>query len=156
VSSLFPRALFAFLVLPGMIGFAVPLLLIDPGFLDRPVHPAGFVAVGFGIVLLLACVREFYVAGRGTLAPWSPPKQLVTSGPYRFSRNPMYVAMASLLVGWAWTFRSPPLAWWAVFMIAAFHARILLGEEPRLARVFGDDWTAYRVQAPRWFGLPRR
>ena len=155
MNSLFLRALFAFLLLPGTIGFAVPLLLVEPEFRERPLHAAGFILVTLGIVLLLACVREFYVAGKGTLAPWSPPKHLVTSGPYRFSRNPMYVAMSSLLIGWAWLFGSPALGWWAVFMIAAFHLRSLLGEEPRLARVFGDSWTAYRARAPRWVGLPR-
>src|SRR5689334_4682503 len=156
MSWLFARALFAFLALPGMIGFAIPLLMIDPDWRSQPFEPASAIALGVGTMLLLLCVREFYVSGRGTLAPWSPPVHLVTSGPYRYSRNPMYVAMSSLLIGWAWAFHSWPLAAWALFMIIAFHVRILLGEEPTLNRVFGESWRQYRGRVPRWIGLPRR
>lgn len=105
-----------------------------------------------GLVLLLACVREFYVSGKGTLAPWSPPIRLVTSGPYRFSRNPMYVAMSMLLLGWTLAFQTRGLAGWALFMIVAFHMRILLYEEPTLARLFGAEWDAYRGRVRRWVG----
>jgi protein-S-isoprenylcysteine O-methyltransferase Ste14 len=149
---LFLRALAAFLILPGTMGFAIPLLLIEPEWRSRPFEPLAAVPLVAGLTLLLACVREFYVAGKGTLAPWSPPVHLVTTGPYRYSRNPMYVAMALVLIGWAWGFRSWPLAGWAVFMVAAFHTRILLGEEPRLAREFGAAWNTYRATVPRWLG----
>lgn len=156
MNTLFLRALFAFLVLPGTIGFAIPLLVIDRRFHERPLDAWGLVPLLLGFALLLACVREFYVAGKGTLAPWSPPKHLVTSGPYRFSRNPMYVAMTSLIIGWAWAFHSLPVTWYALFMVLAFHLRILLGEEPRLAEVFGDAWREYRARVPRWIGIARR
>lgn len=156
MSWLFARALFAFLVLPGTIGVAIPLLLIEPDWRGRGFNLLAVVPLVLGFSLLLSCVREFYVRGKGTLAPWSPPLHLVTSGPYRWSRNPMYVAMSSLLLGWAWAFQSLPLIWYALFMIAAFHVRILLGEEPRLAREFGDAWLSYRARAPRWLGRVAR
>jgi protein-S-isoprenylcysteine O-methyltransferase Ste14 len=155
VNWLFVRALFAFLVLPGMIGFVIPLGLIQPDWRTRPFHSLAAVPLVAGASLLLACVREFYVRGRGTLAPWSPPIHLVTTGPYRFSRNPMYVAMSTLLVGWAWAFGSRPLAIYAAFMIVMFHLRILVGEEPRLEREFGAEWQSYRTRAPRWLGPVR-
>jgi protein-S-isoprenylcysteine O-methyltransferase Ste14 len=152
VSWLFARALFAFLTLPGTMGFLVPFLLVEAGWRDRPFHLTALVPLVLGFLLLLLCVHEFYVSGRGTLAPWSPPVHLVTSGPYRFSRNPMYVAMTSLILGWAWAFASVAIAWYALFMILAFHLRILLGEEPRLAREFGPAWATYRRSVPRWIG----
>jgi protein-S-isoprenylcysteine O-methyltransferase Ste14 len=152
VSWLLARALFAFLVLPGTMGFLVPFLLVESGWRDRPFHFTALAALLPGFSLLVLCVREFYVRGKGTLAPWSPPVHLVMSGPYRFSRNPMYVAMTMLILGWAWAFESATIAWYAVFMILAFHLRILLGEEPRLAREFGGDWLRYRSRVPRWIG----
>ena len=63
-----------------------------------------------GVVILLWCVRDFYVAGKGTLAPWDPPKHLVVIGLYRFVRNPMYLAVLAIIVGQALLFGS----WWLV------------------------------------------
>ena len=74
------------------------------------------------------------MAGRGTLAPWAPPQALVVSGPYRYSRNPMYVAVLLVLSGWTTLFQSWVLAAYAVVIGTAFHLRILFGEEPWLAR----------------------
>jgi protein-S-isoprenylcysteine O-methyltransferase Ste14 len=156
VSWLFARALFALLLLPGTMGFLLPFLLVESDWRDRPFHGTALAPLLFGLSLLLLCVREFYVSGKGTLAPWSPPVHLVTSGPYRYSRNPMYVAMTSLIVGWAWAFGSAPIFWYALLMILAFHLRILLGEEPRLAREFGADWLRYRSSVPRWIGYTGR
>ena len=96
------------------------------------------------------CVRDFYVAGRGTLAPWAPPRHLVTVGLYRFSRNPMYVAVTFMLIGWAICFASRSLAIYAACVALAFHLRVVFGEEPWLARTHGRAWDEYRAQVPRW------
>jgi protein-S-isoprenylcysteine O-methyltransferase Ste14 len=152
MNHLFARALFAFLALPGMIGIVIPHVLFNPIWRAGPLFAPGLAFVVLGTALLLWCVREFYVSGKGTLAPWSPPRHLVTTGPYRFSRNPMYVAMSAVLIGWAVAFRSPQYGWYALFMMLAFHVRILLGEEPTLARKFGDAWSGYKTRAPRWIG----
>jgi protein-S-isoprenylcysteine O-methyltransferase Ste14 len=64
-------------------------------------HPAGFFVLIVGTLGLLWCVRDFYVRGKGTLAPWSPPQNLVVVGLYRYSRNPMYVCVVLVLLGWA-------------------------------------------------------
>jgi protein-S-isoprenylcysteine O-methyltransferase Ste14 len=85
---LLTRALVAFLVLPGVVAVAVPFALAAG---NQP-NPRTYVLAGalflLGGVLLGWCVREFYVAGRGTLAPWAPPQHLVISGPYRFVEHP--------------------------------------------------------------------
>lgn len=145
------RALFAFLALPGVVAIAVPAFLAA-GELRRGTtpHPAGFVLLAAGAFLLLWCVRDFYVVGKGTLAPWSPPRQLVTTGLYRFSRNPMYVAVAAMLAGWSLAFLSPALATYTGFVIVAFHLRVLFGEEPWLARTHGAAWLEYKTRVPRW------
>jgi protein-S-isoprenylcysteine O-methyltransferase Ste14 len=119
MSRLFWKALLAFLVLPGAAAFLVPLTVFRP----RPpvsLDPFGFVVLSVGIVVLLATVREFYVAGRGTLAPWSPPRELVTTGLYGVSRHPMYVAVVLLLLGWAALFHSAALLIYALAVATAF------------------------------------
>lgn len=149
---LFARALFAFLALPGMVAFVVPVLLAQP----RQWNPIGLVPLAIGVAGLLWCVRSFYVEGKGTLAPWSPPRHLVRGGLYRYSRNPMYVSVVVILWGWAVAFESRTLAVYALAVMVAFHLRVVFGEEPWLARTHGDTWARYRAEVPRWIGKRRR
>jgi protein-S-isoprenylcysteine O-methyltransferase Ste14/pimeloyl-ACP methyl ester carboxylesterase len=155
-SHRFARALVAFLALPGLVGFVVPLLLAgeDDGF--KPFEAIGAVPLVAGTALLLWCVREFFVTGKGTLAPWDPPRHLVTSGPYRYTRNPMYVAGTLMLIGWAVGFQSWIHAGYAAAMAAALAVRVVLAEEPFLARTHRDAWTKYRTRVPRWLFRSRR
>jgi len=146
----FARALLAFLALPGTVAFLVPLLLFAPNGVASFVNPLGLLPLTIGVALLLWCVREFYVVGRGTLAPWSPPEAIVTTGPYRVSRNPMYVAVLLILWGWAIGFRSRSLAIYALAIMVAFHLRVRLHEEPWLERTFGSSWPEYKARVPRW------
>jgi protein-S-isoprenylcysteine O-methyltransferase Ste14 len=149
--GLFPRAVAAFLAMPGLVAYVVPWLM-------APSAPRGLAGIGLvivGTLGLLWCVREFYVAGRGTLAPWSPPRTLGVTGPYRLSRNPMYVAVLVILAGWALAFRSWSLAGYAVVIAIAFQLRIVFNEEPWLARTQHAAWPAYAARVPRWFTLRR-
>jgi len=152
VSRLFWKALLAFLALPGIVAFLVPLTLFPPRARDFSVDPLGLPLLLLGVAALLSTVHEFYVAGRGTLAPWSPPEQLVTTGLYRVSRNPMYVAVILVLLGWAALFRSFPLLVYALAVAIGFHLRVIFGEEPWLAQTHGDPWVRYAARVPRWFG----
>jgi protein-S-isoprenylcysteine O-methyltransferase Ste14 len=145
------RALFAFLALPGVVAIAVPAWFAASALRSGGrFFQVGLLPLMAGLVLLLWCVRDFYVAGKGTLAPWSPPRHLVTVGLYRYSRNPMYVAVALMLGGWALAFASLTIAIYAVFVIAAFHLRVVFGEEPWLARTHGTEWHQYKARVPRW------
>ena len=146
---LFFRALTAFLILPGTVAFLVPWLMRPQGEYFRAV---GWAPLGVGTILLLWCVRDFYVAGRGSLAPWAPPERLVVVGLYRVSRNPMYVAVLLILCGWALGFASRALWIYAAIVAVGFHLRVVLFEEPWLARRFGDEYAAYRAKVPRWLG----
>lgn len=145
----FWHAVSAFLILPGTVAFLVPWLL-------RPVAGrirfAGIPLLVAGSALLLWCIRDFYVAGRGSLAPWAPPTRLVVVGPYRLSRNPMYIAVLIVLWGWATMFAARTLWIYAAFVAVAFHLRVVFGEEPWLARTHGEEWATYRAQVPRWVG----
>ena len=152
MNKLLWRAGFAFLVLPGMIAFIVPWWLVSSRAAQPGFNPWSLPLLGVGIFLLFWCVRDFYVAGKGTLAPWSPPRHLVTVGLYRYSRNPMYVAVLLILSGWAIGFRSALLAMYTFAVAIAFHLRVILHEEPWLKRQFGASWLRYKSKVPRWIG----
>jgi len=109
-----------------------------------------------GWTVLLICAREFARAGRGTPAPYDPPRSLVTSGLYRFTRNPMYVGVVTAIFGQALWFHSRDVVYYGIAMVIAFHVAILIYEEPRLTRVFGQQYLDYKRAVPRWLGLPRR
>src|SRR5687768_9726375 len=66
------RALLAFLVLPGLVAFTVPALLLWSELTTRTPRTIGLISFIAGVFLLGWCVRDFYVAGKGTLAPWDP------------------------------------------------------------------------------------
>ena len=148
---MFARAVIAFLALPGVVALLIPALLgmrelsAGGGF-----NVGGIAPLLAGFTLLLWCVFDFYVAGKGTLAPWSPPRHLVTTGLYRHSRNLMYIAVTLMLGGWAVSFWSAALATYAVLVLLGFHLRVVFGEEPWLARTHGRQWQEYRSRVPRW------
>ena len=147
---MFSKAVLAFLALPGLVAFALPLAW--SGFARLPLRwPAGLILAAIGIFGLLWCVRDFHTAGKGTLAPWAPPRELVIVGLYRYSRNPMYLAVTLILLGWAAAFASLGLLLYALGVLVAFHLRIVLGEEPWLARTHGERWTQYASRVRRWF-----
>lgn len=144
------RAVSAFLVLPGVVAFLVPVVWV--WFLSLPLqYPFGFVLIALGTIALVWCVRDFYVSGKGTLAPWAPPQALVMVGLYRYSRNPMYVAVGLILLGWAALFLSAALLFYALVVVIAFHIRVVFGEEPWLAQKHGEAWQEYTRQVKRWF-----
>ena len=145
------RVLIAFLMLPGIAAFIIPAAWIwysDRNGIDQLL---GLVVLTVGIVGLLWCVRDFYVSGKGTLAPWAPPQKLVIVGLYRYSRNPMYVSVVLMLLGWAVSFGSLALYIYAILVAAAFHIRVVRGEEPWLAHTYGSEWEHYKSQVSRWF-----
>ncbi len=150
---MFWKALVAFLAMPGVLAFAVPGIWLWHAGTLRLAHPLGLVVLGTGTLGLLWCVGEFYVQGKGTLAPWSPPQHLVTDGLYRVCRNPMYVSVLLVLVGWAASFASAGLIVYALVLGLAFHLRVVYGEEPWLARKHGARWQAYAARVPRWCGF---
>jgi protein-S-isoprenylcysteine O-methyltransferase Ste14 len=144
------RAAIAFLALPMVVAGLVPALIVWSGTPDHHTTPVGIVLLGAGGFLLLWCVRDFLVSGKGTLAPWDPPKHLVIVGLYRFVRNPMYLAVLTVVAGWSVLYLSAWMACYLIFLAAAFHVRVILHEEPWLHRQFGAEWDAYSAATARW------
>jgi protein-S-isoprenylcysteine O-methyltransferase Ste14 len=147
----FLRALIAFLLMPGVVAYGIPVASLEISSRTHLLHPGGLIPLAAGSLALVWCVRDFYVSGKGTLAPWAPPTELVVVGLYRYTRNPMYVSVALVLIGWAASFGQHGLWIYTVLVAIAFHLRVVLGEEPWLARKHGAQWQDYARKVPRWF-----
>jgi protein-S-isoprenylcysteine O-methyltransferase Ste14 len=114
---------------------------------------AGAAVAAIGLALFTASLRHFWIEGRGTLAPWDPPRRLVVKGPYRYVRNPMISGVIFMLCGLALGLRSAPHGVWAATFIAANLLYIPLFEEPQLESRFGDSYRHYRRGVRRF--VPR-
>ena len=144
------RALLAFLALPVVVGGVVPWVLWRLGGPQLFSSPLGVVPLVAGSAALISSVVSFYRRGRGTLAPWDPPRELVVQDLYRFNRNPMYVGVILILIGWALVTGSLSLCVYVFVVAAVFHLRVVLYEEKEMARLFGGQWEKYRASVPRW------
>jgi protein-S-isoprenylcysteine O-methyltransferase Ste14 len=144
------RSFAAFLACPGIVAGVLPLLIARGGPHDLGFRELSYVPLALGTGCLVWCIRDFLVSGRGTLAPWDPPKSLVVVGLYRFVRNPMYLAVLTIIVGWALFFGSRSLELYLAVVAVAVHLRVILHEEPWLRRQFGPDAARYLAEVPRW------
>jgi protein-S-isoprenylcysteine O-methyltransferase Ste14 len=103
-----------------------------------------------GAALVLPSMWNFAVVGRGTPAPIDPPRVLVTRAWYRRVRNPMYIGIATIIIGEGVMFRSWTLLGYAVLFLVFCHLFVVLYEEPALRRKFGASYETYRAAVPRW------
>jgi protein-S-isoprenylcysteine O-methyltransferase Ste14 len=159
---MFLRQLASVLALPVLVVVVVPAWMArrfgvvpsaPAGAPEVAAALAGTALLAVGVALFAACLHRFVTEGRGTLAPWDPPRRLVVRGPYRLVRNPMISAVILALLGEALLLRSLPHALWAAGFAALNAAYLPLVEEPQLERRFGDDYRRYRQHVPRF--LPR-
>ncbi len=142
------------LLLPITILIAVPWLL-DP-------HPvlasglqltAGTSIIGVGLYITGRTLLGFFNAGKGTLAPWDPPRTLVVGGMYAHVRNPMILGVIVVVVGESLALSSWPIFGFAVFVFALNTVYFIYSEEPGLEKRFGEEYREYKRNVPRW--LPR-
>jgi protein-S-isoprenylcysteine O-methyltransferase Ste14 len=154
------RHAFAIAVLPFTMAVLVPFWLARrAGLTPAPaasagglaVQAAGLVLLAAGLALFVASLRRFATEGRGTLAPWDPPRQLVVRGPYRYVRNPMISGVLLVILGEALVLRSRPHLMWACTFFAINAVYIPLLEEPDLEDRFGEFYREYRRHVPRLF-----
>jgi protein-S-isoprenylcysteine O-methyltransferase Ste14 len=111
---------------------------------------AGMVVAAIGAFIALWCVAAFVSIGKGTPAPFDPPRRLVVRGPYRFVRNPMYLSAALALAGAALFYQSLFLLAYGCIFLLTFSMFVLFYEEPTLRRTFGADYEAYCDRVHRW------
>jgi protein-S-isoprenylcysteine O-methyltransferase Ste14 len=113
-------------------------------------RPLGFVLVFAGGLLAGTCIATFVTIGRGTPAPFDPPRQFVASGPYRYVRNPMYVGAAAVILGAGLAVSSPSIVMLALAFLLIMHLFVVVHEEPALADKFGVSYQRYRESVHRW------
>lgn len=150
--KLFLKNLLFTLLIPGTVAVYVPLLIahgmrvsLNPILLIPGVV---FLAAGTGIYLWT--VWDFATAGRGTPLPADAPKKLVMHGLYRYTRNPMYLGVLTVIVGWAAVFADGWLLVYALGVAMVIYLFVILYEEPKLHQQFGAEYDTYRQKVERW------
>jgi len=156
------RALLAtavfFCLAPGTVAGLIPFWIsrwqFEPSFFGfEPVRWFGVLLILFAVPVLLESCARFAVEGLGTPAPILPTQHLVVKGLYRYVRNPMYVAVVSIIIGQGLLLGNASVLLYAAVVWAAFFGFVLLYEEPKLRKTYGAEYDAYTARVPRW--IPR-
>jgi protein-S-isoprenylcysteine O-methyltransferase Ste14 len=147
-----------FLVLaPGVVAGLIPAIITgwrirwDGGWASPVVVPAAVVTLGGVLVLLDAFIR--FARADGTPAPPMPTGHLVVAGPYRYVRNPMYLAVLAIILGQALLFGSLGTVIWAAIVLLAVVVFVVVYEQPTLELEYGDEYREYRRNVRGW--IPR-
>jgi protein-S-isoprenylcysteine O-methyltransferase Ste14 len=151
-SLLVRNVVFTFVV-PGTGAVLIPWWILRRHPAEAATWP-GVVPIALGAGLYVWCAWVFATVGRGTPGPWDAPRRLVAVGPYRWVRDPIYLAALAVILGEAWLFRSSGLLVYAIEAAIVCHLFVVGYEEPTLRRRFGDSYETYRRSVNRW--VPRR
>jgi protein-S-isoprenylcysteine O-methyltransferase Ste14 len=130
-------------------GFALDAALPSPELPSAVAVPLGGALVGAGVALAGSFAAAFRRAGT-PVDPYQTTTSIVTTGPYKLTRNPAYVAMASAYVGIALLARKPWALATLVPTVALIDRGVIAREERYLTRRFGDDYRAYQARVRRW------
>jgi protein-S-isoprenylcysteine O-methyltransferase Ste14 len=139
----------------GLVLVLVPAQLLSragiatPRVFAAPQVAGAVVAIGGGTVALW-CVWTFAIVGRGTPAPFDPPRRLVARGPYAVVRNPMYIGAGLALIGASLFYQSLALLGYAAAFFLVTHLFVVLYEEPILRATFGAEYESYCRRVRRW------
>lgn len=154
--SLLLRNLFFTILQPGMVAGFIPYWIVRnqlSEILERPMGIFQFVSIlifVLGFLTTITCILRFAFEGKGTLSPADETKQLVIGGLYCYSRNPMYVGVMLMLIAEALFTASQNLWIYSAIIFCCFYVFILVHEEPRLQKDFGDQYSEYRKKVRRW------
>ena len=149
------RSILFTILMPGIGIILIPYVIIyNSDVFDWPSisisNAFAFVCGLFSMFFLLKCIWEFAVYGKGTLAPIDPPKQLVVCGLYRYTRNPMYLAVIGVLLSEAILFGTINILIYGLIVLVFFNIFVIKYEEPKLRAQFGQSYIEYCQSVPRW------
>lgn len=148
-----------FLVLaPGIVAGYVPWRICrwqvaSPLLGISAFRAVGVLLVATGLPVLLDSFARFALQGLGTPAPIFPTRHLVVSGLFRYVRNPMYVAVVSLILGQGLLFGSIRVLEYGIAVWVAFFLFVVIYEEPTLRKSYGREYEEFCANVPRW--IPR-
>jgi protein-S-isoprenylcysteine O-methyltransferase Ste14 len=137
-----PVWLVGFAALTWIVGHLWPVAVPFGGF-------AGWALILAGVTSAVAAIAEMR-RSRTTIIPRQDPSALVTSGLFRFSRNPIYLGAALVLAGLAILWHAPAALILVPVFVAVITKRFILGEESRLRTAFGPAFDAYAAGTRRW------
>ena len=143
------------IIVAGSVTVLVPSLLLAPRFDSFRVSLSyfrffGLVPIVIGVTLYIWCAWCFTFIGKGTPAPFDPPRKLVVKGAYQYVRNPIYVFVALALLGETILLETTIILLYAAVVVAVFHFWVLVYEEPTLKRKFGESYERYCERVSRW------
>ncbi len=143
-----------FFLAPAVVGGVIPAWIGNETQTSTawPLRSLGAVVALGGLALLVVCFADF-VRARGTPAPVAPTERLVVNGPFRYVRNPMYVAVVAVILGQSLWWGSVWVLGYALLMWVVFAGFVRVYEEPTLRAQFGSDYEIYRVEVRAW--VPR-
>ena len=145
------------LLVPG------PMAVVIPGVMTRWQVRApllGMVVnrwIGAGMIVIgaVSLLSAIYWLAHEGAKPYPPIERLVTTGPYAYTRNPMYGGVVLLMVGQGLLFGSRGVIIYGLCWLAAFWIFELVLDDPFIAKRIGKDYEDYMRRVPRWVGLPR-
>jgi protein-S-isoprenylcysteine O-methyltransferase Ste14 len=143
-------------LLVGLVLVFVPAQVLRWSGIVRPAttgapQVSGLIIGALGASLALWCVATFAFVGKGTPAPFDPPRRLVVRGPYQVVRNPMYLGAGLVLAAAALFYESLALIGFTALFLLAAHLFVVWYEEPTLQRASGAEYEAYCGRVHRWW-----
>jgi protein-S-isoprenylcysteine O-methyltransferase Ste14 len=153
-------SILSILIVPLITFFIIPYLFVSNMLAVWP-RQIGVLEIIAGILIFIGLALFIWVIyahahyGKGTPAPFNPPKKFVASGAYRYSRNPMYVGAITLLIGEALLLKAPWMLLFTACIFLLFLLYVKYEEEPRLIQRYGASYQEYMKRVPRWISLKR-
>ena len=146
------------LILPFNVVFIIPSLILYFSDYHYKVPDKIFLMMGIfmlitGVILIIWTMLLFNIVGKGTLAPWNPPKNLVVEGPYCYVRNPMSIGILLILFSEYFLLNAIQILFWMVLFFIINNIYFYVFEENQLESNFGEKYRRYKKNVPMW--IPR-
>lgn len=140
-----PNPFFILLILSIVLNFVFPIMVI----VQAPYTYPGIILIGFGIVMNVWADYLLHKR-KTTVLPFGSPSSLIVSGPFRISRNPIYLGMVAVLLGIAILFGTLVTFLFPIVFLAIIETMFIPVEERNIGDIFGDEYVEYKHKVRRW------